>query len=190
MGEDPKPHRNFQEQLALLKSRGLDVGDHRIAVAALKRIGYYRLSGYLYPLRRELPASPSDSPAKSRSDDFVDGATLAATLELHDFDRKLRSILFEALQVLEVGLAVHIGYSLGKRHPTGHLTRVHLDPSSCSRPASKPKPGVVDVHDEWLARYRSLLADSKGEDFVKHHQSKYDGRLPVWLRRKLWTLGR
>lgn len=43
MGEDPKPHRNFQEQLALLKARGLDVGDHKSAVAALKRIGYYRL---------------------------------------------------------------------------------------------------------------------------------------------------
>lgn len=189
MGEDPKPHRNFQEQLALLRARGLDVGEHKSAVAALKRIGYYRLSGYLYPLRRELSADPDDASIKSRSDDFVDGASLAATLELHDFDRKLRSILFEALQVLEVGLAVHVGYSLGKRHPTGHLTRDHLDPSSCSRPASKPKPNVVDVHDEWLARFKSLLADSKGEDFVKHHQSKYNGQLPIWVATEIMDFG-
>jgi abortive infection bacteriophage resistance protein len=141
VGEDPKPHRNFQEQLALLKARGLDVGDHRIATTALKRIGYYRLSGYLYPLRRELPATSGNATVKSRSDDFVEGASLVATLELHDFDRKLRSILFEALQVLEVGLAVHVGYSLGKRHPTGHLTKSHLDSLNCSKPAAKPRVG-------------------------------------------------
>lgn len=189
MGEFPKPHRNFQEQLALLKSRGLDVGEHREAIAALKRIGYYRLSGYLYPLRRELPDTAGVTAVKTRSDDFVDGASLAAILELHDFDRKLRSLLFEALQALEVGLAVHVGYSLGKRHPLGHLTRSHLDASSCSSPPSKPRSGIGDVHSEWLARYESLLADSKREDFVKHHHSKYNGQLPIWVATEVMDFG-
>lgn len=34
-----------------LASRGIDVGDHDRAVALLKAIGYYRLTGYLYPFR-------------------------------------------------------------------------------------------------------------------------------------------
>ena len=49
--EFTKAHRSYQEQMKLLADRGLVVGDEAVAVAALKRIGYYRLSAYTYPLR-------------------------------------------------------------------------------------------------------------------------------------------
>ena len=46
-----KPFLAVPEQLILLKSRGLTITDDIRATAALERIGYYRLSGYWYPLR-------------------------------------------------------------------------------------------------------------------------------------------
>ena len=45
-----KPHLSFQQQLKLLKARGLEVTDDDAALAYLNRIGYYRLSAYCYPL--------------------------------------------------------------------------------------------------------------------------------------------
>lgn len=38
-----KPHLTYDGQVALLESRGLDVGQRTDAVSALKRICYYRL---------------------------------------------------------------------------------------------------------------------------------------------------
>ena len=46
-----KPHLPYDQQVGLLASRGLDVGREGDAVRALKRIGYYRLSAYTYPMR-------------------------------------------------------------------------------------------------------------------------------------------
>lgn len=50
-----KPYLTIQEQLSLLRGRGLDISDELRAEAALQRIGYYRLSGYWYPLRKSIP---------------------------------------------------------------------------------------------------------------------------------------
>ncbi len=46
-----KPWISHQEQLDRLKQRGLAVTDDKKALSYLKRIGYYRLSGYWYPFR-------------------------------------------------------------------------------------------------------------------------------------------
>ncbi len=43
-----------QDQVALLKSRGLQITDESFAVAALTRNGYYRLSAYWLPFREFL----------------------------------------------------------------------------------------------------------------------------------------
>jgi len=45
-----KSHLNYQDQLQLLKSRGLIVEDDAKAIHILQNISYYRLSGYLYPM--------------------------------------------------------------------------------------------------------------------------------------------
>lgn len=59
--------------------------DRAKAVAALKSIGYYRLSAYTYPLRKP------GAEARTRSSDFVEGATLDEVLHLYSFDEKLRT---------------------------------------------------------------------------------------------------
>lgn len=58
-----KPHLSDDKQLALLRDRGLTIEDPAQAVSDLKRIGYYRLSGYLYPLRQIAPQQGSHQEA-------------------------------------------------------------------------------------------------------------------------------
>ena len=45
-----KPHLNYSQKLQLLKDRGLSIDDDLKALHLLEQIGYYRLSGYWYPL--------------------------------------------------------------------------------------------------------------------------------------------
>lgn len=83
--EYDKPHLDYNAQVQRLISRGLDVPDRAKAVAALKSIGYYRLSAYTYPLLKP------GAEARTRSSDFVEGATLDEVLHLYSFDEKLRT---------------------------------------------------------------------------------------------------
>ena len=52
MNTENKQWKSFEEQLQLLKSRGLLVDDEQAALDYLERIGYYRLSGYWYSFRQ------------------------------------------------------------------------------------------------------------------------------------------
>ena len=84
----PKRHLSFEKQLQLLKDRGLLVSDDALALKYIQRIGYYRLSGYFYPLRRTNPIGE-----QGRQDQFVDGATFELVVKVAEFDKKLRLIL-------------------------------------------------------------------------------------------------
>lgn len=184
--EYSKPHLNYNEQVQLLIDRGLDVPNRAVAVRALKRIGYYRLSAYTYPLREQ--GERSEDGRATRSERFVAGATITDAIVLHDFDEKLRAVLFAGLQRLEVGFKVQVGYQLGKRHAFGHIDRLHLDVSRC---AERPRNVTTtsDAHEAWLGRYQQLQSDARTEDFVSHFIRHYDGKVPVWVATEFMTFG-
>lgn len=183
--EYAKPHLNYNEQVALMKSRGMHVDDDARAVALLQRVGYYRLSAYTYVLRQ--PASDDEAQAGlRRSSRFVAGADLADVERLYDFDARLRSTMLDALQTLEVALRVRIGYTLGKRDKYGHLLPTALDPQRCTD-ETPPRGGVS--HTDWLERYDDLCRKARNEDFVSHFHVKYDGRMPIWVATEIMTFG-
>ncbi|WP_165350448.1 Abi family protein [Xylanimonas protaetiae] len=179
-----KPHKNYAEQVQLLTDRGLEVSDRAVAVRALKRLGYYRLSAYTYPLRR-----PSED-GQGRAPEFVDGARLDDALTLCDFDDRLRATLLSGLQKLEVAMRAQVGYQLGKTHPFGHLDPKHLDTARCQKPPARRGPNDErDAHATWLDRYEQLRSESKNEDYVRHFILTYDGQIPVWVATEFMTFG-
>lgn len=91
-----KPHLTFSEQIQKLKDRGLDIQDDLAAEQALKRIGYYRLTAYLYTFRKLLPHP--DQYLSARSNEFQDGYSLDHGLALWDFDRRLRHLVLRGIE--------------------------------------------------------------------------------------------
>jgi len=47
-----KPFLTHEQQIAKLKENGMAFADEARALAALKNIGYYRLSGYWFPFQQ------------------------------------------------------------------------------------------------------------------------------------------
>jgi abortive infection bacteriophage resistance protein len=178
-----KPHLTFEQQLTLLVRRGMSYRDHAAAYSALKRIGYYRLSAYTYPFRkRDSSGVPIDQ--------FVDGSSVEAAIDLHDFDVKLRGILLAGLEAFEIALRTHISYTLGKRDKFGHLDPVDaLDRLACEEVPARADPSANSHYDVWLAKYEERCEAAKKEDFVKHFNEKYDGRLPIWAATEVMDLG-
>jgi len=83
-----------QDLIPLLKQRGLVIPNEQRAVSYLANIGYFRLSAYFYPLLKEPKTGHL----------YKDGATFDMTLDMYRFDRKLRILLFNEIEKIEVSI--------------------------------------------------------------------------------------
>ncbi|WP_196237311.1 Abi family protein [Bradyrhizobium elkanii] len=90
-----KPPLSIPAQRELLSGRGLLVEDEAHVEHYLNFIGYFRLSGYL-----RFFVDPTD-PANEK---FVDGTKFQNALDLYVFDRKLRVLLLDALERIEISI--------------------------------------------------------------------------------------
>lgn len=160
MSRPTKEFHDYPGLVVKLRERGMDVGDPDAAEEAVRKIGYYRLSGYCYPFRQIKNGV--------RQDGFWDGTSLAEVVSLYRFDHVLRVAAFKELCSIEVMLRTRIGHELGRLDPLAHRSHDILD-RNLRR----------DKYDAWLARYDSAVEGSR-EDFVEHHRAEYDGVLPIW----------
>lgn len=162
MAETLKAFRTYEEQVDLLASRGMHVGDRRTAIRTISQINYYRLSGYWYPFRRQTEGQ--------RADVFYPGTSLEDVVRLYDFDERLRTATFASLTPIELAVRARLGHELGRLHEQAHLRPDVLGPTAVRG----------EAYMRWLALYRKALSSSK-EDFIDHHRAKYGGQLPVWV---------
>lgn len=182
-----KPYLTFEQQLELLKSRGLKVTNDSTALEYLRRLGYYRLSGYWYPCRKLLPLLEQQTkPIRPRRlDEFLPSSQFQDVVALYVFDKKLRLLILDAIERIEVAFRVDIAYLLGEKDPFaytnpnllhGHFTK-KLD----------TKTGKTK-YQEWISKHDQLIKRSK-EDFVEHYKAKYGLPLPIWVAIELWDFG-
>ena len=176
-----RPWKTFQQQLDLLISRNLEVTDEDAALNHLQRIGYYRLSAYLYPFRvfRIQPNPDTGSVETVKQDQFVSNTHFSDAVNLYIFDKKLRQLMLYALERIEVALRVDIAYLLGERDTFvyKHIDQFH--PTFAYR---------GEKHANWLKKYETLLKRSK-EDFVKHYRRNHGPDLPIWVAVEVWDFG-
>lgn len=160
-----KPPLSYEQQAALLTSRGLDCSDHDRTIEWLQRVGYYRLSAYFIPFRA------------SGTDNFRAGTTLDQVVELYKFDCSLRLLFLQALDRVEVGVRAVVTYRLAHELGAfGHTVPGNFD------------PGYDHAH---LMRTLAQEKKRSTELFVRHYRSRYTSKahLPVWMATELVTFG-
>lgn len=174
-----RPWLSFEDQLQQLEERGLGVTDRVSAVSYLDRVGYYRLSGYWYPFRENQAGA-----GMGKKDSFIPGTRFSDALNLYVFDKKLRLLVLDALERIEVAIRVDIAHRLGERDTFAYEHARWFDGKFTQR----GRNGEAGGHEKWLARYNGLVARSK-ETFIKHYQSKYGLPLPIWVAIEVWDFG-
>jgi len=165
-----KPPLSFQDQLDRLKKRGLVVKDEALALAQLSSISYYRLSAYWYPFRQR----GTDGKIK---DAFIDGARFEDAMELYEFDRKLRLLVLDALERVEVSLRTALTYHLSHTYGAlGYTDTGNFHPNF--------------RHGQWLAKLEEEISRSS-DAFILHYKGKYRGfpQLPIWMATEVMSLG-
>ncbi|CAA7619499.1 putative Abi-like protein [Magnetospirillum sp. LM-5] len=150
------------ELVALLRSRGLEVGDESRLTHYLTYIGYFRLSGYFPPfqVRREDGGGA-----------FRPGTTFSQILDLYVFDRKVRLLLIDALERIEVAIRTVISDKMSLAHGAFWLNNDTL--------FDKPHhPEIVEQINASID-----LRDGKTHHaFLKHYSRKYANIYPPsWM---------
>lgn len=157
-----KAFGTIDQQVDLLAARGLVLNKNE-AARWLRNVGYYRLSGYWYPYRLETGQS-----GDTRLSTLEPGTTLDSVVQLYEFDRKLRTLIHDGMERIEVALRSHTSYRVGERGPleyrNAHLFRPSFD------------------HSGWLATARRRIVRAKRHsEPIKHHEAHYDGEVPIWV---------
>lgn len=98
MGENLKRIRSWEEQVALLVERGLEVRDDSACADFLKVNNYYRFSGYA----RYFQVAPHEGDNR-----FLSGSTFESIREIYEADEELRAELARPLARAEVVLRTH-----------------------------------------------------------------------------------
>lgn len=157
----------FDQQADQLIGRGMS-GDHSLMVARLASVNYYRLTAYWLPFR-----NPDDT--------FKAGTTFDDVWNRYVFDRRLRLLVMDAIERIEIAVRTQLAY---------HHAHVHGAFAYADDPTSLPK---LDARDraKFLDRVRDEMKRSR-EPFVKHFRNKYrddHADLPVWMCTEVMTFG-
>lgn len=158
-----KKPTTFSEQVELLKLRNLYIEDAEFAGKTLRRINYYRLSAYMLTLKED--------------NKFIEGTTFNQLLAIYEVDRKLRHLLMEALENIEVAFRTHVSYLIAHKYGTlGYEDKENFS------------------NETWHAQFlfeleNAFVARRKSELFIAHHYDKYSGKFPVWVAIEVTSFG-
>jgi abortive infection bacteriophage resistance protein len=167
-----KPPLNVSDQIALLKKRGMTFEDDARAMRVLKNVNYYRLRAYWLPF--EAPEADRHAEGEHL---FKPGTDFDKVVSVYVFDRKLRVLLLEAIERVEIAIRTHWAQVLAESYGA----HAYLDQSHFNK---------RHIYEACMSSLDEELARSK-ETFVQHYNGKYSkpSRPPIWAICELLTLG-
>lgn len=188
--EYAKPWLSIDEQIDKLAARGLGIGERDRVAYLLRTVGYYRLTGYLYPFRESERVPAGAGRARVRVlGSYRPGTRIEDAARLIDFDRELRLLVLEAVERIEIALRTQVGHTIGRLGPFAHEDRsVFLAGFVEPRTDLSTGEQIPGGHERWLARVKERR-DNSDEAFVAHFRDKYDDRMPIWALTEILELG-
>lgn len=160
---DIKEPKTYNEQLAILQSRGIIVHDPERCKQILSSVNYYRLSAYFLPFKQ-----PDGS--------YRSGTSFLRAYKIYEFDRKLRNILFTVIEEIEIFLRARLAYFHAHKYgATGYLNSGNFSPKHDSKKFKKQLDREIE--------------NNKNTLIVRHHKAVYGGVFPIWAITELFTFG-
>ncbi|MBR0037261.1 MAG: Abi family protein [Bacteroidales bacterium] len=161
-----KPLLTIQQQIDILKQRGLLIEDDAEANKIFDTISYFRLAGYWRLME-----------ADKQSHTFKSGSRLSQIVSLYHFDEELRLLVFSAIQHIEVVVRARMIRLFSERHGAFWFMDSALAESNA-------------MFSNNLRNLQEELNRSEDE-FILEHFSKYDepSMPPVWKTLEVSSMG-
>lgn len=142
----------------------------------LSKISYFRLSAYWYRFRKKTGSVVEN--------EFKAGTTFKSVIELYVFDKRLRLLVMDALERIEVAIRTDITLQIAAGNPSAHLDTSNFDPKF-----TKPGTKGHSRHDTLVAiiNKEAKLSNDAFMDHFRRNYSQYD--LPLWIAIELLSFG-
>ena len=164
-----KEFRTLDEQIDILRNKGLTINDEEAAKDVLLRENYFFINGYrniLYTKNRK----------------FIRGTTFEELYSVFLFDRTFRNILFKNLLIIENNIKSIISYQLSKKY--GYKEADYLKPSNFNQNFTDSRR-VIDVINKMK---RQIRVNGDKHTATSHYINKY-GYIPLWILVKVLSFG-
>lgn len=102
---------SIDEQIELLRSRGVTIQDDTKAEEYLLDIGYYRLGFYLFPFEKSYPKK------EKRTHEVIPGTCIEDAVALYYFDADLQRLLSYYLKRIEIAFRTKLIYEVSMSYP-------------------------------------------------------------------------
>ena len=169
-GKVEKKFKNLDEQIDILKHKGMIISDESYAKQILLRENYFFLNGY-----RHLFMEPGDR-------QFISGTTFEEMYSLFLFDRSFRTIIFKYLLVIENNLKSITSYQLSKKY--GYRERDYLRAKNFTNAPERQR----QVNDLISKMKRQIRVNGSQHSATLHYVSNY-GYIPLWILVKVLSFG-
>jgi abortive infection bacteriophage resistance protein len=156
------------EQIQLLITRGMEIPNLEKAKSFLSNISYYRLSAYWYTFLK--------NPKTEHL--FLAGTTFDCVLNTYIFDRKLRILIFDEIERIEISLRTKLIYEYSLEFGNNWYENKSL----------------FKGKDSYYYKLQELLLsemNKTSEVFIRHYRSKYSfpANPPSWMTLELASFG-
>ena len=172
-----KVFKTYDEQIALLNSRGIEIStsiERSDAKKALQHYGYYNLiNGYKMPfLVNDLEESADDK--------YKKGTKINEIKALYNFDARIRRIFFKYILLIETNIKNLIAYTFSQAHPQEN----YLVYTNFNRNLRDSNKLITNLISDIQRQISSRVSDPCISHYLKEH-----GYIPLWVLNSILTLG-
>lgn len=160
MGDNIKPFLTYEEQIKKIKSKKFIIDNEDEIITFLKTKNYYRLSAYYKPCL----------------DKGGENTSFKKVIDAYEFDMKMRAILFEIIEEIEIFWKAQISYSFSEiRGATAYLNEDNFN-NFCR-------------FDEFMTHINEIKGKYSKDLVIKHHIENYNDEIPMWVIIEFFTTG-
>ena len=164
-----KTFKDLNEQINILKSRGLIINDVDITKDILLRENYFFVNGYRHPFLEN-------------ENKYKKGTTFEEVYSLFLFDRSLRNIIFKYLLIVENNIKSILSYQLSKKY--GYRESDYLKTKTFDNKPNK----LRQIEDLINKMKRQVRINGFQHSATRHYMYNY-GYVPLWILVKVLSFG-
>lgn len=175
----PKDWLSYEQQVELLRQRGMHIDDEASVAKFLERVSYYRFSGYFRHWQHD--------PARG-DNQFIEGTSFETIRALYAAEQELVAVCNELLHPLEVLLRNRFAHAYGRRvgatgmfaHGVGFTQSPHPDAGRVEEPALS---NLDRSNEAFVTHYRDEIKQGR-----TYKPEAYD-RMPIWVAVEALSFG-
>ena len=166
-----KTFKTLDQQINILKEKGLVINDIGFAKKVLFKENYFFLSGYRYLFM-----------TKYKEKKFNDGTTFDELYSVFLFGRHIRNLMFKHILIIENNIKSIMSYQLSKKY--GFKEKDYLNPDNFTKDPMREK----QVYDVLGKMKRQIRVNGKQHTATQHYMFNY-GYIPMWILVKVLSFG-